>query len=105
MRLICGVIAAFLVACSAAAQVTNDPFPAPISASDGAIKVAFREFASLPDIGGVAARPMILVDEPGTRRLFVNDMRGPIYSISYDGRTVRTYVDINAPAWGVSVML
>ena len=47
-----------------------------------------REFASLPDIDGVAARMMNLVDEPGTRRLFVNDMRGPLYSVSYDGATV-----------------
>ena len=30
---------------------------------------------------------MLLVDEPGTRRLFVNDMRGPLYSVSYDGKT------------------
>ena len=29
---------------------------------------------------------MKLVDEPGTRRLFVNDMRGPLYSVSYDGK-------------------
>jgi len=31
---------------------------------------------------------MLLVDEPGTRRLFLHTMRGMIYSISYDGRTV-----------------
>ena len=60
-----------------------------------------REFASLPDIDGVAARMMNLVDEPGTRRLFVNDMRGPIYSISYDGKSVTLYVDINDARWGV----
>ena len=62
-----------------------------------------RDFAALPDIGGQAARPMLLVDEPGTKRLFVNDMRGPIYSVSYDGKTVTPYVDINAPNWGVGV--
>ena len=38
---------------------------------------------------------MNLVDEPGTRRLFVNDMRGPIYSVSYDGKAVTLYLDIN----------
>jgi hypothetical protein len=96
-------VAALLAASPAAAQTTNDPFPAPIPASDGVIKVSFVEFASLPDIGGLAARMMLLVDEPGTRRLFVNDMRGPLYSVSYDGRTVRQYVDINAAVWGVSV--
>ena len=46
---------------------------------------------------------MLLVDEPGTRRMFVNDMRGPLYSVSYDGKSVGLYLDINAPAWGVSV--
>ncbi|MGE4056390.1 MAG: sorbosone dehydrogenase family protein, partial [Vicinamibacterales bacterium] len=34
---------------------------------------------------------------------FVNDMRGPLYSVSYDGKSVQTYVDVNAPAWGVNV--
>jgi glucose/arabinose dehydrogenase len=46
---------------------------------------------------------MILVDEPGTRRMFVNDMRGPIYSVSYDGATVVEYVDISANLWEVGV--
>jgi glucose/arabinose dehydrogenase len=46
---------------------------------------------------------MLMVDEPGTRRLFVNDMRGPLYSVSEDGKGVRLYVDINAEPWGVRV--
>jgi len=79
---------------------TNDPFPNPIPATEGAIRVNVTEFATLPDIDGVPARMMNLVDEPGTRRLFVNDMRGPIYSVSYDGKTVTPYVDVNAAAWG-----
>jgi len=79
---------------------TNDPFPNPIPATEGAIRVGVTEFAALPDIDGVAARMMNLIDEPGTRRLFVNDMRGPIYSVSYDGKTVTPYVDVNAAAWG-----
>ena len=61
---------------------SNDPFPSPIPATDGVIKVNAREFASLPDTNGAAARMMLLVDEPGTRRLFVNDMVGPLYSVS-----------------------
>ena len=56
---------------------TNDPFPQPIVSNEGVITVTLREFASLPDIDGVAARMMTLVDEPTTRRLFVSDMRGP----------------------------
>ena len=97
------VIAVWLFASHGIAQTTNDPFPAPIPAADGAITVNFRELAALPDVAGQAARPMILVDEPGTRRLFVNDMRGPLYSVSYDGKAVTPYLDINAPNWGVGV--
>jgi len=82
---------------------TNDPFPAPINATEGVIRVGVREFASLPDIDGVAARMMHLVYEPATKRLFVNDMRGPLYSVSPDGRAVSLYLDINAPAWGIPV--
>jgi hypothetical protein len=90
-------------ACSASAQESNDPFPEPIAVSEGMIEVDFIEFATLPDIDGVAARVMILVDEPGTGRMFVNDMRGPIYSVSYDGATVVEYVDISDARWGVGV--
>ena len=82
---------------------TNDPFPQPIAATEGVVRVNAREFASLPDIAGVPARMMLLVDEPGTKRLFVNDMRGPLYSVSYDGKSVQLYVDINDPKWGVGV--
>jgi glucose/arabinose dehydrogenase len=108
------VLAALLIASSVFAQQqgqpaplqpgqTTDPFPAPIAATEGVIKVGVREFASLPDIAGIAARMMNLVNEPGTRRLFVNDMRGPIYSVSYDGKPVTLYLDINDAAWAVSV--
>ena len=82
---------------------TNDPFPEPIVATEGVIRVGAAEFASLPDIDGVAARMMNLVDEPGTRRLFVNDMRGPLYSVSYDGTAVTLYLDVNAATWAQPV--
>lgn len=82
---------------------SNDPYPQPIAATEGVIRVNAREFAALPDIDDVPARMMRLVDETGTKRLFVNDMRGPIYSVSYDGKAVTTYVDINDPKWGVAV--
>jgi hypothetical protein len=82
---------------------SNDPFAAPIAATEGVRTVNVREFALLPDIDGVAARMMNLVDEPGTRRLFVNDMRGPIYGITYDGKSVTLYLDINDARWGASV--
>lgn len=84
----------------AGAQVTTDPYP-PLNATD-AIRVGIREFAQVPDIDGVAARMMLLVQEPGTRNLLVNDMRGPLYRVSPDGR-VSTYVNIDDPRWGHDV--
>jgi hypothetical protein len=45
---------------------------------------------------------MRLFDEPGSGRLFVNDMQGPVYTISYDG-DVELYLDINDTGWGVPV--
>jgi hypothetical protein len=41
---------------------TNDPFPQPIARDQGVIAVTLREFASIPGIGGVAARMMTLVE-------------------------------------------
>lgn len=97
------VLASPVFAWPASAQASNDPFPAPIAVSEGVVRVSVAEFASLPFVGAEPARPMLLVDEPGTKRLFVNDMRGPVYSIAYDGKSVTQWVDINAPDWGVSV--
>ena len=97
------IVAALLMASPVLAQTPTDPFPTPIPAADGVIKVKFVEFASIPDIDGQAARMMLLVDEPGTRRMFVNDMRGPLYSVNYDGKAVRLYLDINGPESGVRV--
>ena len=72
-------VAALLIAGPAVAQITNDPFPDPIPASEGVIVVGLEEFAVLPNIDGSPARPMVLVDEPGSGRLFVNDMWGLLY--------------------------
>lgn len=94
---------ALLTGPPAFAQTTNDPFPTPIPTTDGVIRVRFTEFATLPDVDGEAARMMLLVDEPGTRRLFVSDMKGPLYSVSYNGQTVTPYLDLRDPNWGVSV--
>lgn len=98
------VMAVFLVASPGLAQTSTQPFPTPIAATDNVVTVNFVEFASLPDVGRYPAQPMLLVDEPGTRRMFVNDIKGPLYSVSYDGRTVISYIDISASAWGVAVV-
>jgi hypothetical protein len=86
-------------------RATRDPFPQPIAAAEGVIAVQFTEFASLPDLPGQAqpARMMLLLDEPGTRRLFVNDMRGPLYSVSYDGKSDKLFLDLNAEKWGIKI--
>jgi hypothetical protein len=92
-------------AIAAFAQPSNDPFPQPINTKDGVVTVSFTEFATIPGIEGqpIAPRMTLLVDEPATKRLFVNDMRGPFYSVSYDGKTVTPYLDLNAEKWGVKV--
>lgn len=85
------------------AQTPQDPYPAPIPETEGVIRVGFKDFALLPDVAGGAARMMRLIDEPGTRRMFVNDQRGPMYAVSYDGRIVQLYVDVNDAQWNVGV--
>ena len=97
------IAAATLLTASCAFAQDIDPFPQPINATDDVVRVGVTDFASLPAIGNEAARMMLLLNEPGTRRLFVNDMRGPLYAVSYDGKTVTQYVDINAANWGVRV--
>jgi glucose/arabinose dehydrogenase len=82
---------------------TNQPFPQPIVSTEGVIAVTLREFASLPDVDGVAARMMMIVDEPVSRRLFVSDMHGLLYAVSADGRTVTPYLDIRDPKWATPV--
>src|SRR5688500_5336853 len=82
---------------------TNNPFPQPITAGEGVIVVTLREFASLPDLSGGAARAMTLVDEPATGRLFVTDMRGVLYVVSADGKTVAPYLDLRDSKWAIAV--
>jgi hypothetical protein len=97
------IVSGVLCAASAPAQTPQDPYPAPLPVSDGVIRVGFAEFATIPDMAGVAPRMMRMIDEPGTRRMFVNDQRGPLYTVSYDGHAVALYVDINDTTWGVGV--
>jgi glucose/arabinose dehydrogenase len=82
---------------------SNNPFADPIPAAEGVITVGYREFASIPDVGTAAPRMNLLLDEPGTRRLFVNTMTGLIYAVSYDGTSVTPYLDVNDPKWATPV--
>ncbi len=84
---------------------SNNPFPDPLPATEGVIKVNFTEFATIPDAAdGQAPRIDLLIDQPDTRRMFANTMVGMIYSISYDGKTVTPYLDINDPKWTIPVV-
>src|SRR6187402_2993213 len=53
---------------------SNNPFTAPIPADEAVVTVKLAEFAALPDAvapaGPQAARMNLLLDEPGTKRLF-----------------------------------
>lgn len=93
--------ATFCVATPTAAQLTNDPLP-PVPASEGVVVVGLREFAQLPLVDGQPARPMLIANEPGTRRMFLNDMWGLVYAISYEGR-VTPYLDVREARWNVTV--
>jgi hypothetical protein len=82
---------------------SNNPFEAPIPAGDAVVAVGFTEFAVIPDAANAAPRINLLRDEPGTRRLFVNTMPGMLYTVSYDGRSVAPYLDVNDPKWATPV--
>jgi len=103
MRMLCTLTAALAVAAPVAAQTTNDPFPKPIGEDWAPLVVDYTEFARIPGVGGGPPLMTNITVEPGTQRIFVNDMNGPISSISYDGRTVRTYVNTNDPRWGYPI--
>jgi glucose/arabinose dehydrogenase len=97
------LVATTLLALPGSAQSSGDPFPAPIEQDDGVIVVPVSDFVRLPNVDGSAARAMNLVVEPGTRRIFVVDMRGPMYAMAYDGSGLVEYIDVDDDAWGVSV--
>ncbi len=99
VRALCAML---LTASSAFAQAI-DPFPQPIAATEGVIRVGLTEFATVPDGKGEAARLMTMLTETGTRRLFASDMAGALYSISYDGKSVTKYLDLTASNWNVAV--
>jgi hypothetical protein len=88
---------------SAPSRQGVDPFPTPIESNGVGVSVDFVEFATIPSTGTSGTewpRMMLLVDEPATRRMFLNTMQGMLYSVSYDGKTVTPYVDINDAKWG-----
>ena len=67
---------------------SDNPFTTPIPATEGVIVVRAAEFASVPDFNNRAARMNLILDQPDTKRLFVNTMPGVLYAVSYDGKSV-----------------
>ncbi|MXY52934.1 MAG: PQQ-dependent sugar dehydrogenase [Gammaproteobacteria bacterium] len=99
-----------VAACASATapEATMDPY-SPIPQAEGTITVAIEDFAHLPDsdqgLGElIPARMMLLRDERGTGRLFVNDLNGLLYSITYDGK-VTPYLELNAERWNLQLEL
>jgi len=103
MRMFCTLVAALAVVTPVTAQTTNDPFPDPIGDDWAPLVVDYTDFARVPGVGGGAPLMTNITDETGTQRLFVNDMNGPLVSISYDGQTVRQYIDTNDSRWGYRI--
>ena len=103
LRVFPTVLVTLALSAPALAQTTDDPFSTPIAAGHQTIEVGIVEFVSIPDSDGEPARLMHLVDEPSIGRLFVSDMRGLLYRVSYDAQDVTQYLDLDAPAWGVHV--
>lgn len=61
----------------------------------GDIVVDVENFATLPTSGGgLPARENVITPTPDGR-LFVNDQRGLLYTITPDGKTVTLYLDLN----------
>ena len=79
---------------------STNPFPTPIPADEGVIAVTLTEFATVPDAGTDPPRVNLIEDEPGTRRMFLNTMQGMLYTVSYDGKSVAPYLDLNDARWG-----
>ena len=96
------LVAALLWPLSLGADVPRtfrNPFPKHIAATDGSVTVGVVEFATLPIVDGYPALMMKMVDEPGAGRLFVNDISGILYGVSYDGGIVTPYLDLKEPRW------
>ena len=102
----CLAVAALVAVCLTSvspAQTATTPFPEPLSNAAPPLYVTIADFAVLPDFEGEPARMMLMTEEPGTGRLFVNDMHGLLYVVSEDGRTVNSFLNVFADEWGLKL--
>ena len=90
----CAIFAFSLFSSISLAQIAVNPIPASIEKSK--LSVGFEEIVKIPDSGGQenpSARLNLLTHAgDGSRRLFVNDMRGKLYVIIDSKATV--YMDV-----------
>lgn len=73
------------------------PYDSAYAVIEKGISVGFRDFAVLPDTttgNDAPARVSMMTSDP-LGRLFVNDQRGPLYTVSADGSTVTNYLDLS----------
>ena len=101
-RVAIAISMAILMATPSYSQITNNPFSAPIEATEDIISIGFKEFAKLPDVDGEAALAMDMEIEPGGNRYFVNDLQGYLYTINKDGDVTR-FLDMSDPKWSVEL--
>lgn len=81
-------------------QSTNNPFP-PIPASDGVITVMAVECALIPRHRWRGGAHDADGGRTGNPPLFRQCHAGPLFSVSYNGKTVMEYLDVNEADWGV----
>jgi mono/diheme cytochrome c family protein len=70
------------------------------------LQLQFEDYVQLPVTGeldgqntrGQLARVNVMLDEPGGRRFFVNDLNGPLYILDKQTRQLTVYLDFNGLA-------
>lgn len=96
---ILSLVTTSFVLCQTSTAQTTGAIP------QGTIRVAIEEFARLPDTGSgqnAPARANLLTTDP-LGRLFVNDQRGQLYTVSGNGSVVTEYLDLNDQGAGFVV--
>ena len=72
---------------------TNNPLP---NVPLGSTAVEVADFAVIPNSPGTSSRPRLNLLTPGPNGLlFVNDMRGPLYSLTTSGGNVTQYINVD----------
>jgi hypothetical protein len=92
-----GMQSVSLIAAILISLFTSQPAHAVI---EEGLSIGIRDFAVLPDSAAgnsAPARANVMTADP-LGRLFVNDQRGPLYTVSVDGATVTNYLDLSTYA-------